>query len=320
MEAPPSPGPGARALAATPRRKALVGSPGTDTTIGSGESPASPATPAAHTPRASTPRLPESAKKSPRSPSGKSLLNLSSFPASPSYSFRPPLRLGPAATCRKPPANPASAQTTGLGGLTATVTCSASNSCTEARASSPREAIKVTPGPGPGSYEVRTCIGQGPRAVLPPRCLSPSRIAKATKGPGPGAYETRSCIGMGKGPTFTLAPTTRGAWNQSIMPGPGEYDHSGSTLRASGSPRWGAPPTQRRVQTQHSEDVRGQGAHSMTSTSLGEGPKFSFSRSLREQPRSGTPGPGAYGGLYTTFRMQSPTRGRIGAGSAPAAG
>merc|ERR1712008_534926 len=146
----------------------------------------------------------------------------------------------------------------------------------------------VTPGPGPGSYEVRTCMGKGPRAVLPPKSSSPVRIAKAVEGPpGPGAYEAaRSCIGVGNGHTFTVAPTTRGACSQKVIPGPGDYDSSSSTLRASGSSKWGTPSTQRRVPTRCSED---------------------------------SPGPGAYGGLYTTLRTQSPTNFRSGTGCAPAA-
>jgi len=247
--------------------KALVNSPvATDTTAGGSiaESPTSPACSVIHTPgltsATSTPRLPAATKRSPRGPCSKSLLNLSSFPASPAYSFRPALRLGPAATGRK-------SRTEGL-----------------------HEANKVTPGPGPSSYEARTCMGRGPRAVLPPRCSSPSRIAKAAEGPGPGAYEARSCIGLGKGPTFTVAPTSRGALNQK---------------------------TQSRAKTRRNEDVPGPGAHSGAPT-FGEGPKFSFGRSVREQPRSGTPGPGAYGGLYTTFRAQPPSSCRSAVGSGPA--
>lgn len=280
--------------------KALVNSPvATDTTAGGSiaESPTSPACSVIHTPgltsATSTPRLPAATKRSPRGPCSKSLLNLSSFPASPAYSFRPALRLGPAATGRK--------------------------SRTEIHAGGPHEANQVTPGPGPSSYEARTCMGRGPRAVLPPRCSSPSRIAKAAEGPGPGAYEARCCIDVGKGPTFTVAPTNRTASHQKVVPGPGEYDPPSSTLRVSGISKWNVPSTQRRVQVRCSEDVLAPGGHSAT-LMFGEGPKFSFGRSLREQPRSGMLGPGTYGGLYTTFRTPSPTNCRSATGSAPAVG
>lgn len=332
MEEPPlSPGPSAT-MAPGAISKAVVDSPdATDTTAGGSVAgtPASPATPAISL--TSSPRLPTATKRSSCSPSGKSLLNLSSFPSSPAYSFRPPLRLGPPNRGRKSPATPASAPTCG-----GSVARSASQPCVEVRvnspkrtprAASPREVLKVTP--GPGSYEARSCMGKGPRAVLPPKRCPPVLTAQETQrlrvvfgGPGPGAYEARSCIGVGAGPKFPVTPTCRGVRNPNLAPGPGDYDAPSSTLRISGSLKWGSPSTQRRIQSHRVGDAPSPGpaAHVATSTSVGEGPKFSFGRSLREQPRSGTPGPGAYGGLYTTFRMQSPSNCRSGVGGAPAAG
>jgi len=217
---------------------------------------------------------PRRVQKKPPQPVGHSVLNLSTYAASPRYTFQPPHREVPGLKVPGPGSYEGAPKSPGH-----------SATLTSRRECRPREEV-----PGPGTHDARTRMGSGPKySVVPPRG------AKTPAVPGPGAYEHSSP--MGTGPKYSICVPREGRKNK--VPGPGEYEHADASVLAH-NPQWTMATSQRQKQAMRAE-TPGPGTHKKETT-VGEGPKFTHGVPRKERITV-TPGPGEYGGHYTTFHM-----------------
>mmetsp|Transcript_154742 Transcript_154742/g.475408 ORF Transcript_154742/g.475408 Transcript_154742/m.475408 type:complete len:301 (-) Transcript_154742:132-1034(-) len=217
-----------------------------------------------------------SVRKSSPGPVGHSVLNLSTYTASPRYTFQPPHR--DLSALKVPGPGSYETPTPRGAGLTASL-------ASGRRAVKPHDEV-----PGPGTHETETAMGKGVKySIGRPLPSRPSDV------PGPGKYEAGA--GVGGGPKYSVGLPRSGGKHD--VPGPGTYDHEGYT-KITQNPQYSVPcsPRQRNIRV---EDIPGPGAHAKK-THVGEGPKFSHGLPRKEKVRT-TPGPGDYGGLYTTFHM-----------------
>lgn len=149
--------------------------------------------------------------------------------------------------------------------------------------------------PGPGAYSCRGMIGSEGRAWS----LTPRRHGQLRNRdlPGPGAHDAKSSIGTG--PKYTASPR-RAEHVRHLGPGPGEYDQTNAAIKGK-EPRWGFGTSQRPDSSMSAHSATpGPGSYAMASA-VGGGPRYSM-QSRRPGPRpQQSPGPGAHGGLYSTF-------------------
>lgn len=119
--------------------------------------------------------------------------------------------------------------------------------------------------------------------------------------PGPGAYQHKEVIGAGSG--FTVQVPRDDHNRGKPVPGPGHYKGEDGHLATNvKNPQFTMPgPGSRHTAAFGKNGHPGPGAYEFTPR-LGEGKKSSHG--LPKQKRVDTsPGPGHYGGAYTTFHM-----------------
>jgi len=132
------------------------------------------------------------------------------------------------------------------------------------------------------------------------------RLKGATSGesnPGPGAYEARS--NLGQGPTYTARGRLPTHYMQSkSLPGPGAYNPVDFSFGAT-SPRAGFGTSRRNELVSAREIGPGPGSYDLQNLkALGtESPKFSVTsrRRVHDIESYLTPGPGAYNSQVTLF-------------------
>eukprot|EP00747_Dinoflagellata_sp_TGD_P078490 gnl/TRDRNA2_/TRDRNA2_160093_c0_seq1.p1 gnl/TRDRNA2_/TRDRNA2_160093_c0~~gnl/TRDRNA2_/TRDRNA2_160093_c0_seq1.p1 ORF type:complete len:267 (+),score=18.36 gnl/TRDRNA2_/TRDRNA2_160093_c0_seq1:53-802(+) len=152
--------------------------------------------------------------------------------------------------------------------------------------------------PGPGAYNHRKHIGgEGLAFSLTPRRRPPTQ-KDIESFPGPGSHDVK--LGLGGGPKYTVAQRRDDSARKGAGPGPGEYDHT-FTAVVENQPQWGFGTAQR-PDTASSMRAATPGPGAYTNFSgIGGGPKYSM-QARRTGPRpTMTPGPGAHGGMYSTF-------------------
>jgi len=293
----------------TPAKEVVAESPSTKASTGMESEPTTPATGTAHaqdgeaasaapaeTPRAvpatpnsagsarahtganstplATPRSARSGTRTqPPAPVGHCILNLSTFKASPRYTFQPPVRDMSSLKVPGPGAYDAPSSPRGVASTMAG-----------------KKAVKVpNETPGPGAHENPTSIGKGTKhSIGRPLHSKPAMV------PGPGSYEAK---GLFSGPKFSVGLPRQGLKTQ--VPGPGAYDHEKfTTIQQNAQYSMPTSPRQKGVKC---EDIPGPGAHPKK-TSVGEGPKFSVGLPQKKRAES-TPGPGEYCGHFSTFHV-----------------
>lgn len=200
-------------------------------------------------------------------------MNLSTYQSSPRYTFQPPVR------------EMSSLKVPGPGSYEAPESHVRAHTMT-----SRRELKQKVEGPGPGTHEQKTSMGKGPHYSM-----SMPLSARGNRNPGPGSYEAKPSIG--DGPKYSVYLPRNDP--KSKVPGPGAYDHANFT-KLDQTPKWTLTGSHRQKEVRHDE-VPGPGTH-MRKTAIGQGPKYSHGLP-RQDKVSVTPGPGEYGGMYTTFHQ-----------------
>ncbi|CAE7443696.1 unnamed protein product [Symbiodinium natans] len=159
--------------------------------------------------------------------------------------------------------------------------------------------------PGPGAYGASESYGsKRPRSAGPVFGRAARGLGSGNSTPGPGSYVPNVGPTRPQFPRHTCTPRRDGAdWGHracSVTPGPGTYGHgTGGGPVSKSAPRWGFGSSDRGVRA-HGEHP-GPGQYDLRSRA--GGPKFSI-RCRNESDSSGlcpTPGPGAFGGMYTQF-------------------
>merc|ERR1712187_226581 len=144
--------------------------------------------------------------------------------------------------------------------------------------------------PTPNFYDLPTSFGGGRQSSL-----GRSRKDVHSSTPGPGSYEIKSTLG--KVPDFTVAGL-RPHPDGNGMPGPGAYEHSSQPSTPRYTMRPAAAERGKGKRHQHSP-----GPHAYTLPAhLGTGKTFSHGLPRQERYED-TPGPGHYGGHYSTFHV-----------------
>lgn len=208
---------------------------------------------------------------------GHSVLNLSNYPASPRFTFQPPFRQQSAPNVP----GPGSYEMPQRNGRAALITETPNKGRLPLKPDEDK--------PGPGAHDIKTSMGTGPK-----HGFSLPLSSKGSHVPGPGSYETSSGIGNGKKYTVGLPRSSP----RNKVPGPGAYDHDNYSKMAQ-NPQWSLVGGSPRNKPAKLEERPGPGAYPKP-TKVGEGPKFSHGLPRKDKTEA-TPGPGAYGGLYTTF-------------------
>ena len=146
--------------------------------------------------------------------------------------------------------------------------------------------------PGPGAYSPPGLFGSGPKPVISGRYQGvEERIS--TKTPGPGAYTHTGTISPLR---YSFGSSPRMPDTSALSPGPGDYQVAEITQKR--SPVTKFPRASRDSPGRRS--LPGSGNYLPTSGTEQGG--FSFSKSYRApQEVYGTPGPGAYNLLGSTF-------------------
>ncbi|CAE7210611.1 unnamed protein product [Symbiodinium sp. CCMP2456] len=164
--------------------------------------------------------------------------------------------------------------------------------------------------PGPGAYGASESYGsKRPRSAGPVFGRAARGLGSGRDTPGPGAYVPNVNSTRPQFPRHTCTPRRDGAdWGRrkcSTTPGPGTYGHGAAAGAGSESPvsksapRWAFGTADRGVRG--NGENPGPGQYDLRSRVAG--PKFSI-RCRNELDSSGlcpTPGPGAFGGMYTQF-------------------
>jgi hypothetical protein len=92
--------------------------------------------------------------------------------------------------------------------------------------------------PGPGAYEQKTKVGEGPKYVMNPRREGGSggKSQNDRYGPGPGAYSPNLNLTKNQNSTYKIGTSSRGDfYGSTTSPGPGQYD----TRKGMKGPKWG---------------------------------------------------------------------------------
>jgi len=163
---------------------------------------------------------------------------------------------------------------------------------------SARESRSKVRGPGPGAYTpANGGVGSGAAYSLTPRRAGIEGWRRHV--PGPGTHNVGTAIGSG--PKYSAASRQADA-NRAIAPGPGAYDMTDNGV-AGKTPRWGFGTSIRPNTTSPSAATTpGPGAYGSVNSVVGsEGPKFSFKARLPAPRQHPSPGPGAHGGHYSSF-------------------
>mmetsp|Transcript_20536 Transcript_20536/g.36434 ORF Transcript_20536/g.36434 Transcript_20536/m.36434 type:complete len:232 (-) Transcript_20536:22-717(-) len=164
---------------------------------------------------------------------------------------------------------------------------------------SSRDGMSAHPSPGPGAYAQQ----QRPRSAGP--CFGSSRrgLNGDNRTPGLGSYNPNLSSTRFDAPRYTATPR-RGAHNEVYSrigtPGPGHYTSTNSPLHGGGknAPQWGFGTSHRN----NGCNSYSPGPGAYNSSTVGRGPAFSMRcRSDHGVSSSQTPGPGAFGGMYTQF-------------------
>lgn len=161
---------------------------------------------------------------------------------------------------------------------------------------SARESLGRTKVPGPGAYFAEKPANRNGLAYsLTPRRAG--KVAPTADNPGPGSHDIRSSFG--EGPKYSASPRYT-ELKKSASPGPGEYRQDLSATIEK-NPRWGFGTAMRpETAGGASLATPGPGAYVLTSA-VGEGPKFTMKgRIVGPRPQL-SPGPGAHGGHYSSF-------------------
>jgi hypothetical protein len=90
------------------------------------------------------------------------------------------------------------------------------------------ELSSTTKVPGPGSYPIRTSVGEGPKIGLSARIKGLKAVISV---PGPGAYEPKHDITHNRMPSTGLGYGNRGIplnKHSKFVPGPGTYAQPGN--------------------------------------------------------------------------------------------
>ena len=146
--------------------------------------------------------------------------------------------------------------------------------------------------PGPGAYSATDRL-LGRRHKFPSAKRKLSYTDKETWYPGPGSYSPSARVGT---PAFSFGSRISTAC-RSLSPGPTQY----SIKETSSAPLWSFRKSERCLEGASLVSNPGPGTYN-TITESCNSPAFTLkSRIPIPGPRLNTPGPGAYGGLYTQF-------------------
>jgi len=153
--------------------------------------------------------------------------------------------------------------------------------------------------PGPGAYDEKRGIGTG-GSEAPSYSMTPRHKDKAADKawvPGPGSHETATRLGQG--PKFTATPRRDAQGRPS--PGPGEYNQADEATSEK-TPRWGFGTASRPHSASNVHGrTPGPGTYGAAS-GIGEAPRYTMQpRRVGQRPQP-SPGPGAHGGMFTTFK------------------
>jgi len=120
--------------------------------------------------------------------------------------------------------------------------------------------------PGPGSYELQTKVGEGPKYIMNPR-----RDEKYERYvPGPGAYNPSVNLVKENGPAIGMGSSNRhDLYASKSNPGPGQYDTRGNIA----GPKWGFGSEMRGKN--HKSAVPGPGSYNLPTT-VGDVPKYAY--------------------------------------------
>jgi len=170
---------------------------------------------------------------------------------------------------------------------------------------SQRSPSRASSAPGPGQY----APPDRPRAATPTYGFGTSKrggYPKESDGaPGPGSYTTSLETTRNDAPKFSGTPRRycESPAGRPLTPGPGSYQSVGRPDAVS-SPQWRFGTTQR--EKYDSNNSPGPGAYANAAAGGSGGPKYT----MRSRPAKftgadasdlDTPGPGAFGGMYTQF-------------------
>jgi len=90
--------------------------------------------------------------------------------------------------------------------------------------------------PGPGAYDQRTKVGEGPKHIMNPRRDDVTKSKNDKYVPGPGAYSPSLNLTKSQNSTCKMGTSTRGDfYGSKSNPGPGQYDTRGNMK----GPKWG---------------------------------------------------------------------------------
>lgn len=171
-----------------------------------------------------------------------------------------------------------------------------------------REVLSKAKLPGPGSYTVSREFGKQAIAYsLSPRkrAAEPRATSKDPPGPGPGAHSVSSRFP--EGPKFSVSP--RREPSRAQLPGPGDYDVAVSEANTERQPRCCFGTATQANPASGSLNTPGPGAYTPP-TAVGEGPKFSMKGRFMDPKHELTPGPGSFGGHWSTLGDYRHTPGR----------
>mmetsp|Transcript_45945 Transcript_45945/g.146653 ORF Transcript_45945/g.146653 Transcript_45945/m.146653 type:complete len:184 (+) Transcript_45945:192-743(+) len=162
--------------------------------------------------------------------------------------------------------------------------------------------------PGPGAYTIpRETAKMTASYSMSPRHTS--RKPDSEDNPGPGHFEVRTRIG--EGPKFSCSPPS-GPGRAAACPGPGAYDVAESETTRSRQPRCCFGNGSRGLKEKdvgNASSTPGPGAYSVSSN-MGQGPQVSIKSRFQPGRTQVTPGPGAHGGNYTSFGDYKPSQPR----------
>jgi len=160
--------------------------------------------------------------------------------------------------------------------------------------------------PGPGAYGASESYGsKRPHSAGPAFGRARRGLGNGSGTPGPGSYVPNVNSTRPQFPRHTCTPRRDGAdlaRRVCTTPGPGSYGHSGNAGSESpvskAAPRWGFGTSNRGVRA--NGENPGPGQYDLRSRT--GGPRFSI-RCKNEESSTvcPTPGPGAFGGMYTQF-------------------
>lgn len=166
---------------------------------------------------------------------------------------------------------------------------------------------KRTNVPGPGVYEIRTAVGEGPKFVMGSKLFG--SMSSNNKVPGPGNYNPKF---SDAGPTYSMRMKTNQPTSLEIKPdgtherisasvdfapGPGQYDPRKSYSNMNYGQRWGNDKrggmensASKIVPAPNKYDINTARAMMKTAPSYG----FGTSKRPHSSEKYGSPGPGAY--------------------------